>query len=83
MKLKTTVILGLIGSSILLFVQFFRSIIYIICRIISSDYFYDMFASATTYDLLQISYLPIFDILLIIGWSLITIFFIGLLKKTK
>jgi hypothetical protein len=82
MKLKTTVILGLIGSSILLFVESFRSIIYIICRIIWS-YYYGWDTSNTIDELMRIKDLPIFDFLLIIGWSLITVFFIGLLKKTK
>lgn len=75
MKLKTSVICGVIGSSVLFLVQLFYLILNTYVEYAEDGY--------SIYDSIPKSIFTILGIALIIAWLLIVIFFIGLLKKTK
>lgn len=75
MKLKTSVICGVIGSSVLFLVQLFYLILNTYVEYAEDGY--------SIYDSIPKPIFTILGIALIIAWLLIVIFFIGLLKKTK
>lgn len=75
MKLKSSVICGLIGSSVLLIVQLFYFILNTYVEYVENGY--------SIYDSIPKPLFTILGIATVLAWLLIVCFFIGLLKKTK
>ena len=75
MKLKSSVICGLIGSSVLLIVQLFYFILNTYVQYVEDGY--------SIYDSIPNPVFTFIGIATILAWLLIVCFLIGLLKKTK
>lgn len=75
MKLKSSVICGLIGSSVLLIVQLFYFILNTYVQYVEDGYY--------IYNSIPKPVVTFIEIARILAWLLIVCFLIGLLKKTK
>lgn len=75
MKLKSSVICGLIGSSVLLIVQLFYFILNTYVEYVEDGY--------SIYDSIPKPVYTLIGIATILAWLLIVCFLLGLLKKTK
>jgi tryptophan-rich sensory protein len=75
MKLKSSVICGLIGSSVLLIVQLFYFILNSYVEYVEDGY--------SIYDSIPKPVFTVLGIAIVLAWLLIVCFFVGLLKKTR
>lgn len=75
MRLKSSVICGLIGSSVLLIVQLFYFILNTYVEYVEDGY--------SIYDSIPKQVFTVLGIAIVLAWLLIVCFFVGLLKKTK
>lgn len=75
MRLKSSVICGLIGSSVLLIVQLFYFILNTYVEYVEDGY--------SVYDSIPKQVFTVLGIAIVLAWLLIVCFFVGLLKKTK
>ena len=75
MRLKSSVICGLIGSSVLLLVQLFYFILNTYVEYVEDGY--------SIYDSIPKQVFTVLGIAIVLAWLLIVCFFVGLLKKTK
>ena len=75
MKLKSSVICGLIGSSVLLIVQLFYFILNSYVEYVEDGY--------SIYESIPKQVFTVLGIAIVLAWLLIVCFFVGLLKKTK
>lgn len=75
MRLKSSVICGLIGSSVLLLVQLFYFILNTYVEYVEDGY--------SIYESIPKQVFTVLGIAIVLAWLLIVCFFVGLLKKTK
>ena len=75
MRLESSVICGLIGSSVLLIVQLFYFILNTYVEYVEDGY--------SIYDSIPKQVFTVLGIAIVLAWLLIVCFFVGLLKKTK
>lgn len=75
MRLKSSVICGLIGSSVLLIVQLIYFILNTYVEYVEDGY--------SVYDSIPKQVFTVLGIAIVLAWLLIVCFFVGLLKKTK